>query len=138
MNTFTKLALSVPAIALMTACANTSTPTHVVQKPAEQVTSQAYDRMMPERYSCGNAGDIMSKQSIDKSQVTLTANIPQLKFNQQSIILNQEPVATGMRYVNKANPDATFQWHMVGDDAQLLVDFTDAQAQDYKITCQKL
>lgn len=138
MNTMIKLAVTVPAIALMTACANTTAPTTGTQKPAEQVTSKAYDRMMPERYSCGNAGDIMSKQSIDKSQVTLTANIPQLKFNQQSIILNQEPVSTGMRYVNKANPEATFQWHMVGDDAQLLVDFTNPQSPDYKVTCKKL
>lgn len=136
MKTITKLAVALPAIALMTACANTGTNTPA-NKPTEQVNNgKAYDRMMPERYSCGEAGTIMAKQSIDKTQATLTADIPQLKFEKQTIVLNQAPVETGSLYLNKANPDATFAWHMVADDAQLLVDF--AKGPDYKVTCKKL
>lgn len=139
MNKMTKLMTALPALALLSACA--TSPETVPQQtptttPAQQVTGVQYDKMMPERYSCGDAGDIMAKQSLNKEQAMLTATLPSLKFDQQSIILNKATAEVGTRYVNDANPDATIQWQMKDDAALFAVDW--ANGQNYKAVCKKL
>ena len=139
MKTLTKLAMAVPAFALLSACATAPTPPVKPKpkpKPAEHLTQLAYDRMMPERYNCGTAGHIMAKQSINKQQVMLDVTLPALKFNQQSILLNHQPVPTGVRFVNDANPASTLSWSANGDDAVFAVNW--ANGNEYKATCKKL
>jgi membrane-bound inhibitor of C-type lysozyme len=136
MKTLTKLAMAVPAFALLTACATSPTAPVVTPKPAEQLTQLAYDRMAPARYTCGDAGEILAKESVNKQQVMLNVTLPALKFNQQSVLLNEKPAASGVRYVNDANPASTLTWHTKGKEALFAVDW--ANGDEYKAVCKML
>ena len=115
---------------------HTPKPPHAPKPHAEPQTQLTYDRMMPNRYSCGDDGEIMAKQSINKEQVMLTANLAKLKFNSPSITLHQVASPSGVRFINDANPASTLAWHLAGDQALFTVNWTDGQ--EYSASCQKL
>lgn len=52
MNTLTKVAVALPALALLSACATTAPTTPNKTPASESVTDVAYDRMAPAPYTC--------------------------------------------------------------------------------------
>ena len=135
MTTMLKLATALPALALLSACATTA-PTTTPTTPAESVTEAAYDRMAPERYSCTDDATIMAKQSINKQQVMVNATVPKIKWSQQPVLLNGSVQGDTASYVNEANPEVSYAWHMKGDQGILAMKWTDGTA--YQVNCQKI
>ena len=132
MKTTLKFAIALPALALLSACATTApTPS----TPAESVTDAAYDRMMPERYTCTGDAQIMAKQSINKQQVMVNATVPKIKWTQQPVLLNGGVEGDTASYVNDANPEVSYAWHMKGDKGILAMKWKDGTA--YQVNCEK-
>ncbi|WP_352336689.1 hypothetical protein [Psychrobacter sp. 16-MNA-CIBAN-0192] len=132
MNTTLKFAIALPALALLSACATTApTPS----TPAESVTDAAYDRMMPERYTCTDDAQVMAKQSINKQQVMVNATVPKIKWTQQPVLLNGGVEGDTASYVNDANPEVSYAWHMKGDKGILAMKWKDGTA--YQVNCEK-
>lgn len=133
MTTMLKLATALPALALLSACATTA-PT-VPTTPSESVTDMAYDRMMPQPYTCTDGAQLTAKQSINKKQVMVNATVPKIKWSQQPILLNGGIEGDTSSYVNDANPEVAYAWHMKGDKGILAMKWTDGTA--YQINCEK-
>lgn len=132
MKTTLKFATALPALALLSACATTApTPS----TPAERVTDAAYDRMMPERYTCTDDAQVMAKQSINKQQVMVNATVPKIKWTQQPVLLNGGVEGDTASYVNDANPEVSYAWHMKGDKGILAMKWKDGTA--YQVNCEK-
>lgn len=135
MNTLIKLATAVPAIALLGACSTMtpapSTPTTV---PSESVTTLAYDRMAPARYTCTDNSQVMAKQSINKQQVMVTATLPKVGWSQQPILLNGEVQGNTASYVNESNPEVIYAWHMQDDKGILAMKWADGK--EYQVNCK--
>ncbi|TXD97098.1 hypothetical protein ES754_08805 [Psychrobacter frigidicola] len=128
-----KLATALPALALLSACATTA-PT-VPTSPSESVTDAAYDRMMPERYTCTDDAQIMAKQSINKQQAMVTATVPKIRWSQQQVILNGGVQGDTASYANDSNPEVAYAWHMKGDKGILAMKWTDGT--EYQVNCEK-
>ena len=133
MKTMLKLATALPALALLSACATTA-PT-VQPSPSESVTDAAYDRMMPERYTCTDDAQIMAKQSINKQQAMITATVPKIKWSQQQVLLNGGIQGDTASYTNESNPEVAYAWHMKGDKGILAMKWTDGTT--YQVHCEK-
>ncbi|WP_201616584.1 hypothetical protein [Psychrobacter urativorans] len=133
MNTLLKMATALPALALLSACATTA-PTMPKNEAAESVTKVAYDRMAPAPYACTDDGEVLVKQSVNKEQVTLNATLPKIKWNQQSVLLNGGVTGDTASYVNDANPEVTYAWHMKGDRGILAMKWKDGK--EYQVNCQ--
>ncbi|MBO1530326.1 hypothetical protein J3492_03755 [Psychrobacter sp. F1192] len=132
MNTLTKLATALPALALLSACATTApiAPT----TPTETMPDSAYDRMAPAPYTCTDDSQILAKQSINKQQATITATVPQLGWDQQNVILNGGVEGDTASYVNDSNPDIIYAWHMKEDQGILAMKW--ANGKEYQVNCQ--
>ncbi|WAI88713.1 hypothetical protein SC65A3_02195 [Psychrobacter sp. SC65A.3] len=133
MNTLTKLATALPALALLSACATTA-PTTPSTPASESVTDAAYDRMAPAPYTCTDGSKILAKQSINKKQVMLNATLPKVKWAEQPIILNGIVQGDVASYVNDSNPEATYAWHMKGDKGIFAMKW--ANGKEYQVNCQ--
>ncbi len=133
MNTLTKLATALPALALLSACATTA-PTMPTTDTSESVTNAAYDRMAPAPYTCGTDGQILAKQSINKKQAMLNATIPKLNWSQQPILLNGAVQGDTASYVNDSNPEVIYAWHMKGDQGILAMKWADGK--EYQVNCK--
>ncbi|MBP2279286.1 starvation-inducible outer membrane lipoprotein [Psychrobacter sp. PL15] len=136
MNTMMKLATALPALALLSACATTAPTLPNTPAAAESVTNTAYDRMMPERYTCADDGQIMAKQSINKKQAMITATLPKVNWKQQQVTLNGGVTGQTASYVNQSNPEVIYAWHMTGDKGVLAMKW--ANGKEYQVNCQKL
>ena len=143
MNTLTKIATALPALALLSACAttaptptapNTPTTPSTTTPASESVTNAAYDRMAPAPYTCTDDGQILAKQSINKKQVMLTATLPKVNWSQQPIILNGGVEGDTASYVNESNPEVICAWHMKGDKGILAMKWADGK--EYQVNCQ--
>ena len=132
MNTLTKLATALPALALLSACATTA-PT-APTTPTDTMPNSAYDRMAHVPYTCNDDSKIMAKQSINKNQVMLDATLPKLKWADQSIILNGGVKGDTASYVNDSNPEVVYAWHMEGDKGIFATKWADGK--EYKVNCQ--
>ena len=135
MNTMTKFAVVLPTLALLSACA-TTTPTVPKTDASESVTNAAYDRMMPERYTCADDAKIMAKQSINKKQVMLNVTLPKVNWSQQPIILNGGVKGETASYVNDSNSEVVYAWHMKDDTALLAMKW--ANGKEYQVACKKV
>ncbi|WP_133103771.1 MULTISPECIES: hypothetical protein [unclassified Psychrobacter] len=133
MNTLTKLATALPALALLSACATTA-PTTANTPASESVTDVAYDRMAPAPYTCTDNSTIMAKQSINKKQTMLNATLPKVKWAEQPLILNSIVQGDVASYVNDSNPEATYAWHMKGDKGIFAMKW--ANGKEYQVNCQ--
>lgn len=133
MTTMLKLAVAVPALALLSACATTA-PTVPTTDPSESVTDVAYDRMAPAPYTCTDDAKITAKQSINKQQVMVNATVPKIKWSQQPVLLNGGVQGDTASYVNDANPDVSYAWHMKGDKGILAMKWADGTA--YQVNCE--
>lgn len=134
MNTLTKIATALPALALLSACATTAptTPNASNTPASESVTDAAYDRTAP--YTCTDNSKIMAKQSINKKQVMLNATLPKVQWAEQPIILNGAVQGDTANYVNDSNPKATYAWHMKGDKGIFAIKW--ANGTEYQVNCQ--
>ena len=110
MNTLTKLATALPALALLSACATTA-PTTPNTPTSESVTDAAYDRMAPAPYTCTDGSTINAKQSINKKQVMLNATLPKVNWANQPIILNG--AVQGGTATCWINTSSTSRWRIV-------------------------
>lgn len=133
MNTLTKIATALPALALLSACA-TTTPNTANTPASESVTDAAYDRMAPAPYTCTDDSQIMAKQSINKKQVMLNATMPKVKWAEQPIILNGGVQGDVASYINDSNPEAVYAWHMKGDKGIFAIKW--ANGKEYQVNCQ--
>lgn len=136
MNTLTKIATALPALALISACATTAptTPNAANTPASESVTDAAYDRMAPAPYTCTDDSQIMAKQSINKKQVMLNATMPKVKWAEQPIILNGGVQGDVASYINDSNPEAVYAWHMKGDKGIFAIKW--ANGKEYQVNCQ--
>ncbi|MBE0405522.1 hypothetical protein ACT3TI_00575 [Psychrobacter sp. AOP22-C1-22] len=137
MNTLTKIATALPALALLSACATTApttTPNASETPASESVTDAAYDRMAPAPYTCTDDSKIMAKQSINKKQVMLNATMPKVQWNEQPIILNGEVQGDTASYINESNPEAVYAWHMKDDKGIFAIKWADGK--EYQVNCQ--
>jgi len=134
MNTMMKLATALPALALLSACATTAPTAPSTSTPSESVTKAAYDRMAPAPYTCTDDAKIMAKQSINKEEVMLNATLPKIKWSEQPIILNGGVQGDTASYVNDANPEIVYAWHMKGDKGILAMKWADGK--EYQVNCQ--
>jgi len=134
MNTMMKLATALPALALLSACATTAPTAPSTSTPSESVTKAAYDRMAPAPYTCTDDAKIMAKQSINKEKVMLNATLPKIKWSEQPIILNGGVQGDTASYVNDANPEIVYAWHMKGDKGILAMKWADGK--EYQVNCQ--
>ena len=132
MKTMLKFATALPALALLSACATTAPTTPTT--PAESVTDAAYDRMAPALYTCTDDAQIMAKQSINKQQVMVNATVPKIKWSQQPVLLNGGVQGDTASYVNDANPEVSYAWHMKGDKGILAMKWKDGTA--YQVNCE--
>ncbi len=136
MNTLIKLATALPTIAVLGACSTMtptpSTPTTTV--PSESVTTLAYDRMAPARYTCTDNSQVMAKQSVNKEQVMITATLPKVNWSQQPIILNGSVNVNTASYVNESNPEVIYAWHMQDDKGILAMKWADGK--EYQVNCK--
>lgn len=132
MNTLTKLATALPALALLSACATTA-PT-APSTPTDTMPNSAYDRMAPTPYTCTDDSQILAKQSINKKQATITATVPQLGWTEQAVILNGGVEGDTASYVNDSNPDIIYAWHMKEDQGILAMKW--ANGKEYQVNCQ--
>lgn len=134
MNTLTKLATALPALALLSACATTAPTITPDSTPAESVTKVAYDRMAPAPYTCTDDSKVMVKQSVNKKQVMLDATIPKVKWAQQQVILNGGVSGDTASYINESSPDVIYAWHMKGDEGVLAMKWADGK--EYQVNCK--
>ena len=134
MNTLTKVAVALPALALLSACATTAPTTPNKTPASESVTDVAYDRMAPAPYTCTDDSKILAKQSINKKQATITATVPQLGWTEQAVILNGGVEGNTASYVNDSNPDIIYAWHMKEDQGILAMKW--ANGKEYQVNCQ--
>lgn len=132
MNTLTKLATALPALALLSACATTAPTTPTT--PTDTMPNSAYDRMAPAPYICTDDSQILAKQSINKKQATITATVPQLGWTEQAVILNGGVEGNTASYVNDSNPDIIYAWHMKEDQGILAMKW--ANGKEYQVNCQ--
>lgn len=132
MNTLTKLATALPALALLSACATTAPTTPTT--PTDAMPNSAYDRMAPAPYACTDDSQILAKQSINKKQATITATVPQLGWTEQAVILNGGVEGNTASYVNDSNPDIIYAWHMKEDQGILAMKW--ANGKEYQVNCQ--
>ena len=133
MKTMLKFAIALPTLALLSACATTA-PT-VQPSPSESVTDMAYDRMMPQPYTCTDGAQLTAKQSINKQQVMVNATVPKIKWSQQPILLNGGVEGDTSSYINDANPEVAYAGHMKGDKGILAMNWKDGT--DYQVNCEK-
>lgn len=133
MTALLKFAIAVPTLALLSACATTA-PTAPKTEAAESVTDMAYDRMMPPPYTCTDDAQITAKQSINKQQVMVNATVPKIKWSQQPILLNGGVQGDTASYVNDANPEVSYAWHMKGNKGILAMKWKDGTA--YQVNCE--
>ena len=133
MNTLTKLATALPALALLSACATTA-PTTPNTPASESVTDAAYDRMAPAPYTCTDGSTVMAKQSINKKQVMLDATLPKVNWANQPIILNGAVQGDTASYVNESNPEVVYAWHMKEDKGIFAMKW--ANGKEYQVNCQ--
>ena len=133
MNTLTKLATTLPALALLSACATTA-PTTPNTPASESVTDAAYDRMAPAPYTCTDGSKILAKQSINKKQVMLNATLPKVNWANQPIILNGSVQGDTASYVNESNPEVVYAWHMKDDKGIFAMKW--ANGKEYQVNCQ--
>ena len=134
MNTLTKVAVALPALALLSACVTTAPTTPNKTPASESVTDVAYDRMVPAPYTCTDDSQILAKQSINKKQVMLTATLPKVNWSKQPIILNGGVKGDTASYVNESNPEVVYAWHMTGDKGILAMKW--ANGKEYQVNCQ--
>lgn len=137
MNTLTKMATALPALALLSACATTAptAPKNTMEAPVkESSASAAYDRMAAAPYTCTDNSIITAKQSINKKQAMVNATMPKVNWNEQSIILNGGVQGDTASYVNDSNPEATYAWHMKGDKGIFAIKW--ANGKEYQVNCQ--
>ena len=135
MNTITKIATALPALALLSACATTaSTTPDTTDTPAPEKVTAAYDRMAAAPYTCTDGSTIMAKQSINKKQVMLNATLPKVKWTEQKLVLNGDVKGDVASYVNDSNPKAVYAWHMKEDKGIFAIKW--ASGQEYKVNCQ--
>lgn len=137
MNNLTKLVAALPAIALLGACTTmnpTPAPDATTPAPAESVTKVAYDRMAPVPYTCTDDSQIMVKQSVNKEQVMLNATLPKINWTQQQLILDGGVQGDTASYVNEANPEFIYAWHMKGDEGILAMKWADGK--EYQVSCK--
>ena len=134
MNTLTKVAVALPALALLSACATTAPATPNKTPASESVTDAAYDHMAPAPYTCTDSGKILAKQSINKKQVMLNATLPKVNWADQPIILNGGVQGATASYVNESNPEVVYAWHMKGDKGILAMKW--ANGKEYQVNCQ--
>lgn len=132
MNTLTKLATALPALALLSACATTAPTAPTTSTDA--MPNSAYDRMAPAPYTCTDDSQILAKQSINKKQATITATVPQLGWTEQAVILNGGVEGDTASYVNDSNPDIIYAWHMKEDQGILAMKW--ANGKEYQVNCQ--
>ena len=134
MNNLAKLAATLPAVALLGACSTMSPkPNMPVTTPSESVTTLAYDRMAPARYTCSDNSQVMAKQSVNKEQVMVNATIPKINWSQQPIILNGAPNGKVSSYINDSNPEVIYAWHMTDDEGVLAMKWADGTI--YQVNC---
>jgi len=133
MNTLTKVAVALPTLALLSACATTA-PTTPNTPASESVTDAAYDRMAPAPYTCTDGSTIRAKQSINKKQVMLNATLPKVNWANQPIILNGAVQGDTASYVNESNPEVIYAWHMKGDKGIFAMKWADGK--EYQVNCQ--
>lgn len=137
MNTLTKLATALPAIALLGACSTmnpTTTPNEPTTTPSESVTNAAYDRMAPAPYTCTDDSQIMAKQSVDTKQVMINATLPKINWSQQPVILNGGINGDTASYINDSNPEVIYAWHMQGNEGVFAMKWADGT--EYQVNCQ--
>jgi len=137
MNTLTKIATALPALALLSACATTAPTTpNTSDKPVaeKENATAAYDRMAAAPYTCTDDSTIMAKQSINKKQAMVNATLPKVKWAEQKIILNGAVQGDVASYVNDSNPEATYAWHMKGDKGIFAIKWADGK--EYQVNCQ--
>ena len=136
MNTLTKIATALPALALLSACATTAptTPNAANTPASESVTDAAYDRMAPAPYTCTDDSQIMAKQSINKEQVMVNATLPKVKWTEQAVILNGGVQGDVASYVNDSNPEVVYAWHMKDDKGIFAMKW--ANGNEYQVNCQ--
>ncbi|ALF60025.1 hypothetical protein [Psychrobacter urativorans] len=134
MKTMLKFAIALPTLALLSACATTA-PTVPTTDASESVTDMAYDRMMPQPYTCTDGAQLTAKQSINKQQVMVNATVPKIKWSQQPILLNGGVEGDTSSYINDANPEVAYAWHMKGDKGILAMKWKDGTA--YQVNCEK-
>ena len=137
MNTLTKLAITLPAVALLGACSTinpTPTPNTPTPAPSQSVTTLAYDRMAPARYTCTDNSQVMAKQSVNKQQVMVNATLPKVGWSQQPIILNGGVEGNTASYVNESNPEVIYAWHMQDDKGILAMKWADGK--EYQVNCK--
>lgn len=137
MNTLTKMATALPALALLSACATTAptAPTNVSDAPVkDSMPDAAYDRMAAAPYTCTDNSTIRAKQSINKKQAMVNATLPKVSWNEQPITLNGGVQGDTASYVNNSNPEATYAWHMKGDKGIFAIKW--ANGKEYQVNCQ--
>lgn len=135
MKTTMKVAIALPALALMTAC-STTMPAATKTPASETLTDAVYDRMAPVRYTCTDDSKILVKQSINKKQVMLNATVPKINWSQQPIILNGNVADDMASYVNNSGTDLIYAWHMKEDTGVLAMKW--ANGEEYQVNCQLL
>ncbi|WP_394210215.1 hypothetical protein [Psychrobacter piscatorii] len=135
MNTITKIATTLPVLALLSACATTAPATpDTTDTPAPEKVTAAYDRMAAAPYTCTDGSKIMAKQSINKKQVMLNATLPKVKWTEQKLVLNGGVKGDVASYVNDSNPEAIYAWHMKDDKGIFAIKW--ASGTEYKVNCQ--
>ena len=82
----------------------------------DSMPDAAYDRMAAAPYTCTDNSKIMAKQSINKNQAMINATLPKVKWTEQKIVLNGGVQGDTASYVNDSNPEATYAWHMKGEE----------------------
>lgn len=110
-----------------------TTPESAPTSTSEGTTDVAYDRMAPAPYTCTDDSEILAKQSINKTQATITATIPKINWSQQTVILNGGVEGETASYVNDSNPEVIYAWHMQGDEGVFAMKWTDGQ--EYQVDC---
>ena len=137
MQTITKIATALPALALLSACATTA-PTAMddpeAPMPEPEKTVAAYDRMAAAPYTCNDGGKIMAKQSINKEQAMLNVTLPNVKWAEQKLILDGGVKGDVASYVDDSNPKAAYAWHMKEDKGIFAIKW--ASGEEYTVNCQ--
>ena len=135
MKMITKIATTLPVLALLSACATPAPTTpDATDTPVPEKVTAAYDRMAPAPYTCTDDSKIMAKQSINKEQVMLNVTLPKVKWAEQPIILNGKVKGEVASYVNDSNPEVVYAWHMKGDKGIFAMKWADGK--EYQVNCQ--
>lgn len=133
--TLSKSLALIPAIALLSACA-TTLPKAPVSDGASQTPSAAYDRMASPRYQCTDDAVITAKQSINKQQVMITATVPNIGWKDQRIIMNGSVQGDTASYINDAQDNIIYAWHMKPGAGLLAMKWNNGKS--YHITCERV